>query len=153
MRSIYKSLVVIFCLCSSSAMGQNLILEERTAENYGNYMDQVRAVESTLRNGKVNLNVEFSSKFMLSDTALLRLSNQFNKLIPKAFYNPDAFVIELDTKDYERKGKYYRWIYASIINKDIKTFGELIVTFDVDMKGEGVKYSKVLNIEVRAPKI
>jgi hypothetical protein len=57
-----------------------LILEEKSTANYGGYVDQMMAVQSSLHKGTLNPNLELAKKFVLSDS-LDKLSTQFNQLI------------------------------------------------------------------------
>lgn len=115
-------------------------------------MNQMNSVQASLRTGKVNLNLELSSSYVLSDTLLNRLSEKFNRFVPATFFSDGAFVIDSDTKP-TRQGQYTKYTYSSIEKGEIEYLIELIVTFEVNMEGEGVKFPKVLKIEVNSPAI
>jgi hypothetical protein len=134
------------------SFGQSIILEESTTANYWGYMNQMNSVQASLRTGKVNLNLELSGSYVLSDTLLNRLSEKFNRFVPTTFFSDGAFVIDSDTKP-TRKGQYTKYTYSSIERGDIKYLVELIVTFEVNMQGEGVKFPKVSKIEVNSPRL
>ncbi len=151
MRIIRQFLIFIFLTGSSTCiLGQRIILEESTTANYWGYLNQMQAVQSSLLRGKVDPNLEVSSNFVLSDSLLNRLSRKFNKLVPADFFNDGVLVLDSHTKP-TRQGQVTKYTYASIEKRNIRAIVDVIVTFEVHLEGEGIKFPKVLKIEVNSP--
>lgn len=153
MNFIKYFLIIILWFSCASVYGQNLILDERTTADYLGYLNQMKAVESSLHKGTINPNLEVAKNFILSDSLFDRLSNQFKKIIPSDYFTKDIFVFESEIKGNNEQGQYIKWTYGSVTTNDVKTFAELVVSFEVNMEGEGVKFPKVKKIEIRSAKI
>jgi hypothetical protein len=113
----------------------------------------MKAVESSLSKGTINPNLELAKKFVLFDSLLHRLSNEFKKMIPADYFTKDIFVFDSEIKGNSEYGQYIKWTYGTVTANDVKTFAELVVSFEVNMEGEGVKFPKVQKIEIRSAKI